>query len=153
MNHFNSMLPEDTKKCKCIEKQPSVIEHFGPEDQDAKPIPYSNKALEAAALKWLIKTNQVNTRLVFDSKSCMIYMNNATAYPDVQECCVQEDARHNILCQLGYMASLAQAVKVSHYQDVQAAVALTARPPQCLFVFSSLLFFFLFTDILARAPL
>jgi hypothetical protein len=53
------MLPEDTKKCKQIEKQMSVTDHFSPEDQDAKPIPYSDKALETVALEWLVETNQV----------------------------------------------------------------------------------------------
>jgi hypothetical protein len=53
------MLPEDTKKHKQLEKQPSVIEHFGPEDQGAKVIPYSDKALKTASLEWLIATNQV----------------------------------------------------------------------------------------------
>ena len=65
LNNFDSMLPEDTKKCKCIEKQPSVTEHFGPEDRDARRIPYRNKALETAALEWLIETNQVSTYYVF----------------------------------------------------------------------------------------
>jgi hypothetical protein len=53
------MLPEDTKKRKSVEKQPSVTEHFGPKDPGAKPIPYSDKALETASLEWLIQTNQV----------------------------------------------------------------------------------------------
>ena len=53
------MLPEDTKKCKQVDKQPSVTEHFGPKDHDAKLIPYSDKALEIALLKWVIQTNQV----------------------------------------------------------------------------------------------
>ena len=52
------MLPEDAKMCKSA-KQPSVVEHFGPEDQDVRPIPYSDKAFETAALEWVIETNQV----------------------------------------------------------------------------------------------
>ena len=56
------MLPKDTKKRKCLEQQPSVTEHFGPEDQDVRPIPYSERALETATLEWLIETNQVSTR-------------------------------------------------------------------------------------------
>ena len=56
------MPPEDTKRHKCLEKQPSVTEHFGPEDRDARPIPYSERALETAALEWLIETNQVSTQ-------------------------------------------------------------------------------------------
>ena len=59
LEQFGSMLPKDTKKCKSIEKQPSVTKHFGPEDWNVRPIPCSDKALESAALKWLIKTNQV----------------------------------------------------------------------------------------------
>ena len=53
------MLPEDTKKHKQVNKQPSVTEHFGPKDHNAKPIPYSDKALEIASLEWVIQTNQV----------------------------------------------------------------------------------------------
>ena len=55
------MLPEDTKKCKRVEKQPSVTEHFRPEDREARPILYSDKAFETATLEWLIETNQVCT--------------------------------------------------------------------------------------------
>ena len=62
LEQFDSMLPEDTKKHKCLEKQPSVTEHFGPEDRDARPILYSERALETAALEWLIETNQVSTQ-------------------------------------------------------------------------------------------
>ena len=47
------MLPEDTKKHKQVNKQPSVTEHFGPKDHNAKPIPYSDKALEIASLEWV----------------------------------------------------------------------------------------------------
>jgi hypothetical protein len=53
------MLPGDTKKRKTIDKQPSVTEHFGPEDRDAKTIPYSDKSLETASLEWMVQTNQV----------------------------------------------------------------------------------------------
>lgn len=56
------MLPEDAKKRKGhVEKgkQSLVIEHFNSEDSNAKPIPYSKKALQTAALEWLIETNQV----------------------------------------------------------------------------------------------
>ena len=82
------MLPEDTKKHKCVEKQPSVTEHFGPEDQDARPIPYSDKAFETAALKWLIETNQVCTFYYFLST----VLTNIAANCSVQECGIQEDA-------------------------------------------------------------
>ena len=54
------MLPEDTKMHKSA-KQPSIIEHFDLEDQDTRPALYSDKALETAALKWLVETNQVIT--------------------------------------------------------------------------------------------
>ena len=53
------MLPDDAKKCKIVDKQPSVTEHFGPEDRVARLIPYSDKALEMASIEWLIQTNQV----------------------------------------------------------------------------------------------
>ena len=53
------MLPEDTKKRKSVEKQSSVTAHFGLEDREVRPIPYSEKALETATLEWLIETNQV----------------------------------------------------------------------------------------------
>ena len=56
------MLPEDMKKHKCLEKQLLVTEHFGPEDWDVRPIRHSERALETAALEWLIETNQVSTR-------------------------------------------------------------------------------------------
>ncbi|KAF8263332.1 hypothetical protein EI94DRAFT_1597978, partial [Lactarius quietus] len=59
LNNFNSMLPDDTKKHKLIDKQPSVTKHFGPEDRDARPIPYSDKALETATLEWIVQTNQL----------------------------------------------------------------------------------------------
>ncbi|KAH9163574.1 hypothetical protein EDB89DRAFT_1859888, partial [Lactarius sanguifluus] len=59
-NHFNSMLPEDSKKCKRIEKdcQSLVIDHFGPKDPTTKLIPFSEKALRTAALEWMITTDQ-----------------------------------------------------------------------------------------------
>ena len=53
------MLPGDTKKRKTIDKQPSVTEHFGPEDRDVKTIPYSDKSLETASLEWMVQMNQV----------------------------------------------------------------------------------------------
>ncbi|KAH8977138.1 hypothetical protein EDB92DRAFT_1809294, partial [Lactarius akahatsu] len=59
-NRFDSMLPEDSKKRKRIEKdrQSLVIDHFGPEDPTTKPIPFSEKALRTAALEWMIATDQ-----------------------------------------------------------------------------------------------
>jgi hypothetical protein len=61
------MLPQDAKqrKRKLVEKdcQSSLKEHFGPEDPNTRPIPFSKKALETAALEWLIETNQVCTFL------------------------------------------------------------------------------------------
>ncbi|KAH9046116.1 hypothetical protein EDB84DRAFT_1265473 [Lactarius hengduanensis] len=59
-NNFDSMLPEDSKKRKRIEKdrQSLVIDHFGPEDPTMRPIPFSEKALQTAALEWVIETNQ-----------------------------------------------------------------------------------------------
>ncbi|KAH9030262.1 hypothetical protein EDB83DRAFT_2229764, partial [Lactarius deliciosus] len=58
-NNFDSMLPQDSKQRKCVDKEPSITEHFGPEDPSARPIPFSNKALETAALEWLIEKNQL----------------------------------------------------------------------------------------------
>ncbi|KAH9007988.1 hypothetical protein EDB83DRAFT_2235997, partial [Lactarius deliciosus] len=58
-NNFDSMLPQDSKQRKCVDKEPSITEHFGPEDPSARPIPFSNKALKTAALEWLIETNQL----------------------------------------------------------------------------------------------
>ncbi|KAH9041537.1 hypothetical protein EDB83DRAFT_2228222, partial [Lactarius deliciosus] len=59
-NRFDSMLPEDSKKHKRVEKdrQSLVIDHFGPEDPTTKPIPFSEKALRTAALEWMIATDQ-----------------------------------------------------------------------------------------------
>ena len=55
------MLPEDAKQRKSLAidkvQQSSVIDHFGPED--TRPIPYSDDAFKAAAIEWLIETNQV----------------------------------------------------------------------------------------------
>jgi hypothetical protein len=57
------MLPQDSKQRNedTLDKgrQPSVTEHFSPEDMDARPIPYSDEALKTAAIEWLIETNQV----------------------------------------------------------------------------------------------
>ena len=58
------MLPEDAKKRKRIvekNRQSSVTEHFGPEDPPVRPTLYSDKALQTAAIEWLIETNQVCT--------------------------------------------------------------------------------------------
>ncbi|KAH9021356.1 hypothetical protein EDB85DRAFT_1847896, partial [Lactarius pseudohatsudake] len=59
-NRFDLMLPEDSKKCKHVEKdrQSLVIDHFGPEDPTTKLIPFSEKALQTAALEWMIATDQ-----------------------------------------------------------------------------------------------
>ena len=58
------MLPEDTKQCKSVmlnkAQQSSVTEHFGPEDMDVRPIPYSNNAFKTATHEWLIETNQLH---------------------------------------------------------------------------------------------
>ncbi|KAH9012604.1 hypothetical protein EDB83DRAFT_2233687, partial [Lactarius deliciosus] len=59
-NHFDSMLPQDSKKRKRVEKdcQSLVIDHFGPDDPTKRPIPFSEKALQTAALEWMVATNQ-----------------------------------------------------------------------------------------------
>ena len=55
------MLPEDAKQHKSLvlDKVPqsSVTEYFGPED--AQPIAYSHNTFKAAAIEWLVETNQV----------------------------------------------------------------------------------------------
>ncbi|KAI9431704.1 hypothetical protein H4582DRAFT_1822019 [Lactarius indigo] len=60
LNHFDSMLPQDSKKRKRVEKdrQSLVINHFGPEDLTMRPISFSDKALQTAALEWMVATNQ-----------------------------------------------------------------------------------------------
>ena|ERR1700677_3597786 len=118
------MLPEDAKKRKRVEKQPSVIEHFGPEDRTARLIPYSDKALETASLEWLIQTNQVCTFYYFIS--LMLMCPKTTADPNLWACCVQEHARACISIQPGYSNPLAQAVKVPDHQNVQAPAVLVA---------------------------
>ena len=74
------MLPEDSRKRKRakVDRQPSVLEHFGPEDHNARPIPYSHKALESAALKWLIGTNQVCD--LFFSQRCTNICEHCSQY-------------------------------------------------------------------------
>lgn len=130
MKNFDSMLPEDTKKRKQIEKQPSVTEHFGPEDRDAKPIPYSDKALEIASLEWVIQTNQV-FHLYYIPLS-QVNPNNISADSRTQACCAQKYAQHCISSQPqpGHSTPFAQAVKGTNHHDVQATTVLIARPPQ-----------------------
>jgi hypothetical protein len=124
------MLPEDTKKRKQVEKQPSVTDHFSLEDQDAKPIPYSDKALETAALEWLVQTNQV--WLILFIPSAVLRQINIPANSDVQECRIQEDARHCVSSPPRNSTPFAEAVKGTPYRHVQAAVVLIARPPHCM---------------------
>lgn len=83
------MLLEDTKKRKITEKQPSVTDHFAPESQDTRPVLYSNKALEVAALEWVISTNQVCQNLVYFFVLILI---TTTANPSIQGRHIQEDA-------------------------------------------------------------
>ena len=98
------MLPEDMKMRKAA-KQPSVVEHFAPEDQDTRPIPYSDKALKTAALEWLIETNQVITRC-FVIFSFVSICTQILAHSNLQECRVHKDAQHCIASQSGHSASL-----------------------------------------------
>ena len=142
------MLPEDTKMRKSA-KQPSIVEHFDLEDRDARPILYSDKAFETAALEWLIETNQVITCYLLIS--LVLICVQTKAHSNIQEChCIHKDAWHCVLSQSGHLASLTQTVKISDCQDVQAAAAHFAGPPRCLFFHS---FIFLSTDILIRVPL
>lgn len=66
-NSFESILPKDAKERsdhkRGVDHQLLVTDHFGPEDPASKPIPFSDKALESAALEWLVETNQVSTLL------------------------------------------------------------------------------------------
>ena len=132
-NKFDSMLPEDTKKCKITEKQPSVTDHFAPESQDMRPVLYSDKALEVAALEWVISTNQVCQNLVYFFVLILI---TATANPSIQGRHIQEDARHHIPSQpqLGLVTSFTQAIKGTDSHDVQATVGCPAGLPHSLFL-------------------
>ncbi|KAI9437034.1 hypothetical protein H4582DRAFT_1816282, partial [Lactarius indigo] len=60
-NKFESMLPDDTKECRqaALNKslktlQSSVTNHFKPQDESERPIPYSDKAFTCATIEWLI---------------------------------------------------------------------------------------------------
>ncbi|KAH8981829.1 hypothetical protein EDB86DRAFT_2768185, partial [Lactarius hatsudake] len=60
-NKFESMLPDDTKQRRqaALDKnlktlQSSVTDHFKPQNESERPIPYSDKAFMCAAIEWLI---------------------------------------------------------------------------------------------------
>ncbi|KAH8996929.1 hypothetical protein EDB86DRAFT_2768179, partial [Lactarius hatsudake] len=60
-NKFESMLPDDTKQCRqaALDKnlktsQSSITDHFKPQNESKRPIPYSDKAFMCATIKWLI---------------------------------------------------------------------------------------------------
>ncbi|KAH9020234.1 hypothetical protein EDB84DRAFT_1441871, partial [Lactarius hengduanensis] len=60
-NKFESMLPDDTKERRqaVLDKnlktlQSSVTDHFKPQNESERPIPYSDKAFMCAAIEWLI---------------------------------------------------------------------------------------------------
>ncbi|KAH8981786.1 hypothetical protein EDB86DRAFT_2812693, partial [Lactarius hatsudake] len=62
-NRFDSMLPEDTKQRReaaldtsLQTQQTTLTAHFNPREPDLTP--YSDSAFEAAAIAWLIQTNQ-----------------------------------------------------------------------------------------------
>ncbi|KAH9056773.1 hypothetical protein EDB87DRAFT_1566061 [Lactarius vividus] len=61
-NNFDSMLPEDTKQRReaaldsGLQTQTTLAAHFNPREPD--PTPYSDSAFEAAAIAWLIESNQ-----------------------------------------------------------------------------------------------
>ncbi|KAH8984847.1 hypothetical protein EDB92DRAFT_1802910, partial [Lactarius akahatsu] len=62
-NNFNSMLLEDTRQRKeaaldrSLQTQQTVLsDHFDPPGPEV--IPYSDRAFEAAAIEWLVHTNQ-----------------------------------------------------------------------------------------------
>jgi hypothetical protein len=63
-NNFESMLPEDTRQRKDAAsgsgeqtQQSALSDHFNA--NGTKAIPYSDKVFEAAAIEWLVQTNQV----------------------------------------------------------------------------------------------
>ncbi|KAI9436263.1 hypothetical protein H4582DRAFT_1816874, partial [Lactarius indigo] len=62
-NHFNSMLPEDTKQHReaaldtsLQTQQTTLSAHFNPREPDLTP--YSDHMFEAAAISWLVQSNQ-----------------------------------------------------------------------------------------------
>ncbi|KAH8977740.1 hypothetical protein EDB86DRAFT_2761431, partial [Lactarius hatsudake] len=62
-NNFDSMLPDDTKQRReatldssLKTQQTTLAAHFNPHEPDSTP--YSDGAFEAAAIAWLIQTNQ-----------------------------------------------------------------------------------------------
>lgn len=143
-NNFESMLPEDSKKRKALaldksrlSRQSSVTDHFGPEDTDAKPIPYSDSAFKTAAVEWLIETNQV--RLVRHIHFSILSHMAIAATPDIRPSRLQNHARHRVPSQEGRQLAIAQAVKGAHPQDVQAATVVVASSPHGTFHISGLL--------------
>ena len=58
------MLPDDTKERRqaAINKssQPMVTDHFKPQMDENKPIPYSDKGFMSTAIEWLINANLVS---------------------------------------------------------------------------------------------
>ena len=69
------MLPDDTKQRRqaALDKnlktlQSSVTDHFKPQNESERPIPYSDKAFMCAAIEWLIDGDLVSIRHL--SKRC-----------------------------------------------------------------------------------
>ena len=92
------MLPEDTKQRKeaaldsCTQTQQTAItDHFNAPREDI--VPYSDRAFEAAAIEWLIDSNQVRG-LIAMYVFHLIRNLYISAYPDVQEREVQEHAQY-----------------------------------------------------------
>ncbi|KAH8984649.1 hypothetical protein EDB83DRAFT_2240894, partial [Lactarius deliciosus] len=63
INKFDSMLAEDTKQRRAAAQgtsqqtqQTTLGDHFNPHQADV--IPYSDRVFEAAAIEWLVQTNQ-----------------------------------------------------------------------------------------------
>jgi hypothetical protein len=135
-NKFESMLPKDAKKRKAPvpdkSRQSSVTDHFGLEDTDAKPIPYSDDTFKTAALEWLIETNQVRLGFQYIILPILSY-NVITAHPDLQPSRLQKDARHRIPCQEKHQPAIAQTVEGFHPQDVQTATLVIAGSPHGMF--------------------
>jgi len=99
---------------------------FCPEDPTARPIPFSEKALQTAALEWMVATNQVCTRHFLSR--VLMYMKLYSQFKRLA-CRLQENARYCVSSKSEHSTPITQAVKGANYQDVQAAAALAAGSP------------------------
>ena len=128
VNNFNSMLPEDTKQRKeaaldsCMQTQQTAIsDHFNAQCKDI--VPYSNRAFEAAAIEWLIDSNQVH-ELVAIYVFHLIWNLYISANPDIQEHEVQEHAPYGGLSDQGCCSTNAKENVGSSHTLIQTKNAL-----------------------------